>query len=146
VTNLDEIWYRSPHNAVKKLWVSQKLIQGKPRFIYQQKSNFYHTSYIFLLIWMKCGMRDISKNVFSKYDFHENWSTEATNYLVVYINFCLQLHIYCPLEIKASIGDLHIMLTICKFHENWHRMDHTFYGCTWNYFTHIPCNHVIFLK
>jgi hypothetical protein len=72
---------------------------------------------------------------------------KATNYLGVYKNFSLQLHIYCPLGIKASRGDLHIiLLRICKFHENWHREGHTFGGCTWNYFTHIPCNHVIFLK
>jgi hypothetical protein len=33
--------------------------------------------YIFLLIWIKFGMRDISKNVFSKYEFHDNWSSES---------------------------------------------------------------------
>ena len=76
-------------------------------------------------------MRDISKNVFSRYEFHENWSSESTNYLGVYKNFCLQLRIYCPLGLKASIGDLHIiLLQICKFHENWHREGHTFGGCT----------------
>lgn len=52
-------------------------MQGKANFIYQQKSQFYNTFYIFLLIWIKFGMRDISKNVFSKYDFHENWNSES---------------------------------------------------------------------
>jgi len=56
---------------------------------------------------------------------------KATNYQGVYINFCPQLHIYCPLEIIASIGDRHIiLLRICKFHENWHRVGHNFYGYT----------------
>ena len=56
---------------------------------------------------------------------------KATNCLGVYKNFCLQLHIYCSFGIKARIGDLHIiLLKICKFHENWHREGHTFYGCT----------------
>jgi hypothetical protein len=74
-------------------------------------------------------------------------TVKATNYLGVYINFCPQLHIYCPIGIKASIGDLHIiLLRIRKFHENWDRVGHNSYGCTWNYFTHIPYNHMIFLK
>jgi len=56
---------------------------------------------------------------------------KVTNYVQVYINFCPQLHIYCPLGIKASIGDLHIiLLRICKFRENWDRVGHIFYGCT----------------
>lgn len=72
---------------------------------------------------------------------------KTTNYLGVYINFCPQLHVYCPFGIKASVGDLQIiLLRICKFHENWHRVGHTFYGCTWNYFMHVPSKHVIFLK
>ena len=154
MTNLDEIWYRrSPYNAVRKLWVPQKPMQGKPRFIYQQKPNFYHTLYIFFsdLDQIRYGSNSVwaisAKMYLVSMIFMKTGVVKATNYLGVYINFCLQLHIYCPLGIKASRGDLHIiLLRICKFHENWHRMGLNFYGRTWNYFTHIPCNCVILLK
>jgi hypothetical protein len=167
---LGEIQYRtSPLNDVEQLWVSCKLVQLQPYFMYGSKRNFTHTvegwdAYwelkghkspdidripwsilcIFRLPWIGLCTGDVHTTVLSDGTSRDSRRSEKRRNCISVLTF----HVYCPVWVKIDVREQHIIpWRIYEFRENRLREDFTFLkGANETIFTRVPWRRMIFWK